>query len=54
MPLTDDIEIDLERVVIDPDYRRRIIVQLNARARAERELIEDRAASAAKRQSRAA
>jgi len=25
-------EIDLERVIVDPDYRRRIIVQLRAEA----------------------
>lgn len=54
MPLPDDIEIDLERVVIDPDYRRAIIVRLNARARAERELIEARAASAPEQRPRAA
>jgi len=30
-------DIDLDRVLIDPDYRRKVIEYLNATARAERE-----------------
>jgi hypothetical protein len=54
MPVTSDDDIDLERVVIDPEYRRRVIQYLNARARAEREAIEAERARTAARRPRAA
>jgi hypothetical protein len=31
-PTAPDVDIDLERVVIDPEYRRRVISSLNAQA----------------------
>lgn len=33
MPITNDEQIDFERVVTDPEYRRNVIVYLNAQAR---------------------
>jgi hypothetical protein len=54
MAFTEERDIDLERVVIDPEYRRRVIVYLNARARAEREAMEARARVTPERQPRAA
>jgi hypothetical protein len=33
MPITNDDQIDFERVVADPEYRRQVIVYLNAEAR---------------------
>lgn len=33
MPITNDDQIDYERVVADPEYRRLVIVYLNAQAR---------------------
>jgi hypothetical protein len=32
MPITNDDQIDFERVVADPEYRRQVIVYLNAQA----------------------
>jgi hypothetical protein len=33
MPITNDDQIDYERVIADPDYRRLVIAYLNAQAR---------------------
>lgn len=33
MPITNDDQIDYERVVADPEYRRQVIVYLNTAAR---------------------
>jgi hypothetical protein len=33
MPITNDDQIDYERVVADPEYRRQVIVYLNAQER---------------------
>lgn len=54
MAFTDERDIDLERVVIDPEYRRRVISYLNARARAEREAMDARTSLTPQRQPRAA
>ena len=33
MPITNDDQIDYERVIADPEYRRLVIMYLNAQAR---------------------
>lgn len=33
MPITNDDQIDLDRVITDPEYRRHVIIYLNAQAR---------------------
>lgn len=37
MRITHEAQIDLERAIIDPEYRRDVIAYLNAQSRAERE-----------------